>query len=559
MHVRSVSMAPGAGELAEAAQAAMAAGDWKAAHDRWAALVEQRPTPEALAALGDTLWWLGRTAEAVGHLERAYAAFQRRGDPAGSVPIAVALYLNYRVSLGNVSAARGWLARADRLASDPALGPASGWVALIRAHDCVDPVAAEGWSRDARDAGQRFGDPDLELCAISQLGAALVQQGRSTEGTTLLDEAMAAALAGECRRPHTVVYTSCTLIGACAEVTDVDRVLQWVRAAGVFTDRFHSEHLHLHCRIYYGAVLIEAGRWADADRELQAAVRAGSTAEPALYAEACARLAELRLDQGRLEEAERLLQGLHDFTTSACVLAAVAARRGDTATAGRIAARRLRELADPADARDGAYRVGLALSMEAALLWELIAGVSSGPDVEHAVAGLTGLAEQTGCAALQARADRASGIQAGDTARLERALSAFTRLRLPLQAARTRMALARLSVGDDAVAEARSALVAFEELGAARDADEAAALLRDLGVTAVRGGPTGLGELTQREREVLDLLGEGLSNRELAERLFLSRKTIEHHVRTVLFKLGLRNRAEAAAYVVRHRQNHSSD
>ncbi|WP_217915456.1 response regulator transcription factor [Miltoncostaea marina] len=51
---------------------------------------------------------------------------------------------------------------------------------------------------------------------------------------------------------------------------------------------------------------------------------------------------------------------------------------------------------------------------------------------------------------------------------------------------------------------------------------------------------------------MLQLLGEGCSNRELAERLFLTRKTVEHHVHNVLVKLGLRNRAEAAAYAVRH-------
>ncbi|MCA1700544.1 MAG: response regulator transcription factor [Actinobacteria bacterium] len=60
-------------------------------------------------------------------------------------------------------------------------------------------------------------------------------------------------------------------------------------------------------------------------------------------------------------------------------------------------------------------------------------------------------------------------------------------------------------------------------------------------------------ELSPREREVLARLSEGLRNREIAQRLVVSEATVKTHVRHILEKLRLRNRAEAAAFATRHR------
>ena len=98
---------------------------------------------------------------------------------------------------------------------------------------------------------------------------------------------------------------------------------------------------------------------------------------------------------------------------------------------------------------------------------------------------------------------------------LEQARMTFVELAMPYDAARSRLALARpihAADKDAATEEAKGALATFEELGAAPDADATAALLRELGVKAVRRGPNALGGLTTREHEILALLGEGLSN-----------------------------------------------
>ncbi len=61
-----------------------------------------------------------------------------------------------------------------------------------------------------------------------------------------------------------------------------------------------------------------------------------------------------------------------------------------------------------------------------------------------------------------------------------------------------------------------------------------------------------LARLTEQEQKVLELVAEGLTNRQIGERLHLAEKTVKNYVTSVLSKLGMTRRTEAAVYAVRH-------
>jgi DNA-binding CsgD family transcriptional regulator len=539
--------------LVAAGNTALEAGNWDAARRSFQAALDREGSAEALFGLGSAQFWLGDMAGMLRSLEQAYAAFRRSPDAAAAAGVALQLSFHYRAHLANAAVAAGWLARGARLVESHGLEPLRGDVLLMRAYLAERPADGEAWAREALDLGRANGDPDLELSALCQLGALLVAQGRVTEGIALLDEAMAGALGGEPRRLDTVVFAACTTMVSCAHCADFARATQWVRAADAFVERYGCPFLYAECRVVYGHVLAATGEWARAEAELKAAIRLVADAVPAYHAASLATLAGLRLDQGRLEEAERLLLGFEGHASVTPVLARLYLLQGRTSLAAATAARRLDVV--------GQGQIESALLLEILGEAEIALG-QSGAALERGRA-LVGLGTAHGCEVVQARGERlvANACAVADPVaaarHLDTATGIFQRLGMPYEAARTRRLLAQVlgaSQPEAAEAEARTALAAFERLGAARDADAAAALLRRLGVRASRAGPRASAPLTRREQEVLALLGEGLSNPEIAARLYVSRKTAEHHVAGVLAKLGLRSRAEAAAEAVRRQR-----
>jgi ATP/maltotriose-dependent transcriptional regulator MalT len=539
--------------LVKAGHDALRAGEWAAAEECYRTVLASAEAGEALFGFGIARWWSGDTDAALRSWERAYATFRRESDPGRAVLSAVYLCLAFRMSKGNDAAARGWAGRAMELVDEFQLTSMRGWVLLCRAYlanDEAKPHVAEGCAREALELARAGEDTDLMLCATCELGAALVELGNVDEGAALLDQAMAAALAGEAGDLDTVVLISCRTISTCSRAADIKRAVQWIRAADDFNRRYGSTHLYTTCRTHHGDVLFAVGDWQQAEEELRAAMKIGSGAEPVLHAEAAAKLAELRLAQGRLDDAEHLLSGLEDQPVTTYARGRLHLVRGAPNATISLVRRRLRDL-------DEEYR-------ERACLLDLLleALVAKGDD-DDLRDGLEELAafpgtEATLFAAYQRRALGRGMAALGERSaieELEAALSGFGIVDMPYECGRTRLLLVQLLAGHDrdtAVVDARAALACFEQLGADRDADAAAAVLRALGVRSPRIGPKGVGLLTEREVDVLTLLGDGLANRDIAERLYISRKTVEHHVASILSKLGLSGRAEAAAYAARH-------
>jgi DNA-binding CsgD family transcriptional regulator len=526
---------------------ALAAADWPAARAVFEVALAEAETGEALDGLSQALHFQREYDAATEVKERAFAAYRSEGRPADAADTARWLAFLHGTYHGNYAVASGWMGRAQSLLEDVEECAGHGWLVLDGAVFAADSKEREQCAASALTIAKRFGDADLEFDALALLGETYVATGRVGEGMRLLDQAMAAVAGGEVVAHGAVGEICCRLLSACEHATDVRRAEEWMALA----DRLvaWTDFVRPTCRTHYGGILIALGRWTEAEAELRDAIETFERGYRGDGTFPLVRLADLRVRQGRYEEAERLLEGVEWHPTARRAAAMIALARGNLALAEQVA-QLCFEGSDPADQRCGPL---LELLLEIQLARE------EADAAKETLARLEALASGAGDELVRAFADLGAGrVHAAErderaAGHLTRALEALSELNLPHEAGRARLELARaLSAEspDAALAEAKLALAAFERLGATRDADAAAALLRELGGGG-RAWPRGHGQLTKRESEVLPLLAAGLSNADIAERLYISRRTAEHHVASIISKLGLRNRAEAAAYAVR--------
>ncbi len=420
---------------------------------------------------------------------------------------------------------------------------------------------------EALDEAERALAEAQRLDLRSVMVEALATRCAAHEFRAELDDALAAgreavALAGDDpdslrRTPH--AYLGLTLLAA----DHLDEARQVAE-----TGRRRSQELgQLLVLPNYQALLVRiawfAGRWDDALSEADAAV---SVAE------------DFGLRFGvAANEGIRGLIALHRGNVEAardCVELHRLARRGgnDDASGSELLALLRAQLDEAAGDVHGAasalwslFELERDLGMDAARVWpgpacvRVLLAADRPADAAVVVDDLAAIAAKAGTPSSRGASAHARGLVERDAAALHEAAVAFEQARRPLDRAEALEAAGRQHADDgdhpEAVAAFHEALGVAESLGAAHDVRRIGAVLRELGVRTASKEPrrratSGWESLTDAELEVARLVGEGLRNAEIAERLFVSRRTVESHVSRLYTKLDAQNRVALARLIV---------
>ncbi|AGZ39984.1 LuxR family transcriptional regulator [Actinoplanes friuliensis DSM 7358] len=469
-----------------------------------------------LEAYATAAYLSGGTAEALDARRQALALREAGGDTVG---VGENLRWLSRLSWwnGHTREARVAGEQAVRVLESVAPGPAlaMAYSNLSQLHMLAGEATAIEWGERAITLARRFGDLDIELHAMVNVASARLELGIDAGGHELERAHVLAAAAG---LDDHATRALVNLASHAVEWCDFDVAAEILDPAVTFAEARDLSGYVRHLLGYRATTLLARGDWAGARADAEAAI-AGPRMPGPCRGPAHVSLGRLRSRLGEpgaaeiLHEAAEEAYAANELQFVGPVAAGLAEHYWIAGEPGRAAAE---------------ARRGYALALEVGQPWFIgqLAYWQWRGGEPVAVPELIGLPYRL--------------VIEGDW----RAAAA--------EWARRGCSYARaevLACGDnEATAEA---LHILDGLGAAAAARRVRAELRDRGARVPRGPrpstaahPHGL---TARQREVLTLLVEGLSNAEIAGRLTLSAKTVDHHVSAVLGKLGVPSRGQAAA------------
>ncbi len=385
--------------------------------------------------------------------------------------------------------------------------------------DSVDAIA---WGERAVTVAERFGDVEVRVRAINTVGTARLVAGDIERGRVELERSL--ALAREAGLEADIVAALSNLGTAHGEVYCFAPAERYLTEGIAYSAERDLDRWHWYMVAWLALIRLVQGRWTEATDLVGSVLRVPSvTAISQIMA--LVALGRVRARRGDPEVAATLDKALA-LAEPTGTLQRLAPVRAARAEAAWLAGNRERTRTEARAAFDLAIRHEHAWHIGELGFWLWKAGELSGPP--------PGAAEPF--------ARQIAGDWAGASA-------AWHELGCPYEAARA------LADGDEE-ALLRESLAEFERLGARPAAVAVTRRLRELGARGIPRGPrpatrANPANLTPRELEILSLIAQGLRNTEIADRLFLSAKTVDHHVSAVLAKLGVRSRAEAGHQAVR--------
>ena len=521
------------------ARQAYGARDWSSAADAFGAVAPDRLTADDLAQYADAVWWLGHIEDCLGLNVAACDAFLSDSRPVDAAAVAFRIGV-FHLARGDQPQGMGWLSRSGRLLEGVPECRVHGLLLSLTGMDANlmagQPTVALEVARQIRDLGSRLNDPGLVAVGVNGEGRALTMSGKVADGLALLDEAMVTVLEGRLD-PFMTGVLYCHTIAACREVGDVGRMTRWTDLAEEWLTTVPAEAVFgAMCAVHRVQLRLLRGEWDRAELEAQRLTARLDANRVDYAAHAWYVVGEARRLRGQPGAAEAAYAEAH--------------ARGLDPQPGRALLRLTDGDAEGAlvSVRSAVAAAGTDPLRRAPLLAAMVEIAIAAAQLPDAVAAASELAQTASTcptSGLEAAAATARGAVLLAEGALEEALPVLRdacrrwyELGSDYEAAGpcVRLAEAYRALGDTAAAAAELARAeaVFERLGARRTQSEL---------------PDGL---SPREYEVLTLVADGCSNREIGAALFISDRTVARHLTNIYNKIGVTSRTQAARYANDH-------
>jgi ATP/maltotriose-dependent transcriptional regulator MalT len=446
----------------------------------------------------------------------------------------------------------GWLARGRHVLEPVGDCGALGLLLALESRNDLrqgETIRASESALRAVALAHQFPDPELHVFSRMTLALVHTRRGEAREAAPLFDEIMIGVTVDEVS-PIAVGIAYCAVIDACRSLFDLGRAREWTNAL----DRWCATQQHLvafrgKCLVHRTEVLRLSGDWSQAFTEAeQACAWSGSHENSFRYPSGAAfyELGELHRLRGDFEAATAAYrQASEHGQAPEPGLALLQFAQGNR----DIAATAIRRLLNERQSNVSRADVLLAAT-------EILTAVGDGEPARAAADELSRMRDQMGAPVLRALAAHATGavcLADGDPTtalnHLRAAWMVWQELEVPYQAARVRvlLGLACQRSGDQVAAEFEfeGARKFFQRVSAQPDIERVERLMRP--------GDSGSAQpLSARELQVIELLATGKTNREIAQALSISERTVDRHVSNILLKLNLPTRSAATAYAFQH-------